>query len=88
MKNIFLSNFFLGYGRNAMNIMFSEEYSYMRVGNIHSDILRMYMETGFVLFVLWVFNYFIYFLPHIFYNLLPIPILIFNNLPIIILFFS
>ena len=56
-----LSVNFLGYGRNAVQILFGSDYSYLHVGNIHSDILRMYVECGFWIFALWIFNYFVYF---------------------------
>ncbi len=52
---------YLGMGRNAMAVMFSQEYSYFHVGNLHSDILRMYAECGFVVFGLWLCNYFFLF---------------------------
>lgn len=52
---------YLGLGRNAMAKLFSTKYAYMRVGNIHSDILRMYAECGFVVFSLWIVNYFMIF---------------------------
>ncbi len=52
---------FIGYGRNALSHLFATKYSYMRVGNIHSDILRMYVECGFCIFALWIYNYFSYF---------------------------
>lgn len=48
---------FLGFGRNSSATLFTQEYSYLRVGNVHSDILRMYMECGFVLFGIWLYNY-------------------------------
>lgn len=44
---------FLGLGRNASATLFTTKYSYFLVGNVHSDILRMYAECGFVLFGLW-----------------------------------
>lgn len=58
---------FLGIGRNGMQVLMGSDYSYMHVGNIHSDILRMYCECGFVLFFLWIINYFVVF-PHLIKN--------------------
>lgn len=52
---------FLGHGRNASATLFANEYAYMRVGNVHSDILKNYMECGFILFGIWLFNYFVVF---------------------------
>ena len=48
---------FWGYGRNASATLFTNEYAYMHVGNMHSDILKMYMECGFILFGVWLYNY-------------------------------
>lgn len=53
---------FLGLGRNACATLFTTDYSYMKVGNVHSDILRMYAECGFILFGIWLWNYWIRFL--------------------------
>lgn len=46
---------FLGLGRNAMQVIFVEDFPYFHIANIHSDILRMYAECGFVLFFLWMY---------------------------------
>lgn len=35
-----------------MAYLMSNDYSYMHVGNIHSDILRMYAERGFWVYIL------------------------------------
>lgn len=53
---------FLGLGRNASATLFTTDYVHMNVGNVHSDILRMYAECGFVLFGLWLLVYW-WFLP-------------------------
>lgn len=50
---------FLGLGRNALAVIFAEDYAYFKVGNVHSDILRMYAECGFILFGIWLINYLI-----------------------------
>lgn len=51
------SPWFLGLGRNASATLFATDYSYLKVGNVHSDILRMYAECGFVLFGIWLCIY-------------------------------
>lgn len=48
---------FLGLGRNAVATLFATEFEYFHVGNVHSDIFRMYAECGFVLFGLWLCVY-------------------------------
>lgn len=48
---------FLGLGRNYTYLLFSGELSYMRVGAAHSDILKMYAENGFFLFIYWLWHY-------------------------------
>lgn len=53
-----LSPMFLGLGRNAMQVIFLEDYPYFHISNIHSDILRMYAECGFVLFFIWIYYFF------------------------------
>ena len=53
------SPLFLGLGRNASATLFTTDYAFMRVGNVHSDILRMYAECGFILFGLWLAVYWI-----------------------------
>lgn len=49
---------FIGLGRNACQYIISHEYQYFHIGNIHSDILRMYIECGMVLFIIWLGYYF------------------------------
>lgn len=58
---------FVGLGRNAVATIFAKDYSYFSVGNVHSDILRMYAECGFWLFGVWLYNYLIR-LPRLFKN--------------------
>lgn len=53
------SPMFLGLGRNAMNVIFKEDFYWFKVANIHSDILRMYAECGFWIFGLWLVYFFI-----------------------------
>ena len=50
---------FMGLGRNACQVIMSKDLSYFHVGNIHSDILRMYIEDGFLLFIIWLLFYLI-----------------------------
>lgn len=51
------SPMFLGYGRNASATIFTTDFAYLHVGNVHSDILKVYMENGFILFGLWLWTY-------------------------------
>ena len=53
------SPLFLGIGRNVSYKLFVGELSYMNVGGAHSDILKMYVENGFVLFGYWLYHYLI-----------------------------
>lgn len=55
---------FIGLGRNACQYIISHEYQYFHIGNIHSDILRMYIECGMVLFIIWL-GYYLYIEPFI-----------------------
>lgn len=55
-----ISLWFPGLGRNASATLFTTDYAYMRVGNVHSDILRMYAECGFVLFGLWLLVFWVF----------------------------
>lgn len=51
---------FLGLGRNAVSQLLGGEFSYMRVMGVHSDILKMYAECGFVMFGLWLWYYLVF----------------------------
>ena len=51
---------FLGTGRNSIAKILTDELAYLRVGGVHSDIIKMYVENGFVLFGLWLFYYLFY----------------------------
>lgn len=44
---------FLGIGRNVITKILNTELSYLRVGGVHSDIIKMYVENGFVMFGIW-----------------------------------
>lgn len=48
---------FLGLGRNAVQVIMTEDFPWFQVGNVHSDIFRMYAECGFILFSLWLLWY-------------------------------
>lgn len=48
---------FLGLGRNYTYLLFSGELSYMNVGAAHSDILKVYAESGFFFFAYWLWHY-------------------------------
>ena len=50
---------FLGLGRNAVQVIMTEDFPWFGIGNVHSDIYRMYAECGFVLFFLWLVWYLI-----------------------------
>lgn len=50
---------FLGLGRNSVTKILTEQYEYLHVGGVHSDILKSYMENGFVVFGLWLWYYLI-----------------------------
>ncbi len=50
---------FIGWGRNAVSVILTQDYPWLKVGNVHSDLLRMYLECGFVLYAVWLWNYLI-----------------------------
>nr|WP_296474027.1 hypothetical protein [uncultured Acetatifactor sp.] len=50
---------FLGLGRNAVQVIMTQDFPWLHVGNVHSDIYRMYAECGFILFGGWVIWYLI-----------------------------
>ena len=45
--------FFPGIGRNVLTVLFQTELSSLNVAVTHSDIIKMYVENGFILFGLW-----------------------------------
>ena len=57
MKYAEFSPGFLGIGRNVTYRIFSGELAYLRVGGTHSDIIKMYVENGFIMFGLWLCYY-------------------------------
>lgn len=48
---------FMGFGRNSVAALFGGELDYMKVSGVHSDILKMYYEIGFILFGIWLIYY-------------------------------
>lgn len=50
---------FLGLGRNSVTNLLMTDYSYMNVAGLHSDILKYFVECGFILFGLWMWYYLI-----------------------------
>lgn len=51
---------FLGIGRNAVTKILTTDLAYMHVGGVHSDIIKMYVENGFILFGWWLWYYLVY----------------------------
>ncbi len=54
---------FLGLGRNVVSHILVEEHAYLNVAGVHSDIVKMYAENGFIMFSLWI-TYYLLYLPH------------------------
>lgn len=50
---------FLGTGRNSVTKILTKQYNYLHVGGVHSDILKSYIENGFIVFGLWLWYYLI-----------------------------
>lgn len=50
---------YLGIGRNVVSQLLEGPLSYLRVGGVHSDIIKMYVENGFIVFGLWLWYYLI-----------------------------
>ena len=55
--NTSFSPSFLGMGLNSVSRMLTQDYSYLHVGGVHSDVLKYYAEIGFVGFFLWLWVY-------------------------------
>lgn len=51
---------FIGIGRNVVTQLLNTSLSYLRVGGVHSDIIKMYVENGFIVFGFWLWYYLIY----------------------------
>ena len=50
---------FLGIGRNVVTKLLQVDFSYLGVGGVHSDIIKMYVENGFIVFGIWLWYYLI-----------------------------
>ena len=48
---------FLGLGRNVVGEILVSEYEYLNVAGVHSDLIKMYAENGFVMYGLWLWYY-------------------------------
>ncbi|WP_160709890.1 hypothetical protein [Enterorhabdus sp. P55] len=57
-----LDPLFPGLGLNAVSKIFVTQLSYMKVGGVHSDILKYYAEIGFIGFTIWI-SYYLLILP-------------------------
>ena len=62
MKYATFSPGFIGIGRNVITKILNSELSYLNVGGVHSDIIKMYVENGFILFGLWLWYQLIFML--------------------------
>ena len=62
MKYATFSPGFIGIGRNVVTKILNSELSYLNVGGVHSDIIKMYVENGFILFGLWLWYQLIFML--------------------------
>ena len=60
VDNSVFSITYLGQGVNTLQELLTTNYSYLRVGGVHCDILKMYFELGFVGFILWLYYYLVY----------------------------
>ena len=56
---------YLGIGRNAVAKLLTGELSYLRVGGVHCDLLKIYMEIGMIGFLVWLW-YYLYKMTHIY----------------------
>ena len=53
---------FMGIGRNVVTRLLNTTLSYLRVGGVHSDIIKMYVENGFIMFGVWLWYYLVFIL--------------------------
>lgn len=44
---------YMGIGRNVITKILNTKLSYLNVGGVHSDIIKMYVENGFIMFGAW-----------------------------------
>ena len=59
MKYAEFSPSFMGIGRHVTVRILTTDLDYFGLGGIHSDILKMYVENGFIVFGLWLWYYLI-----------------------------
>lgn len=57
VDNTVFSPSFMGIGLNAVSRMLTQDYSYLGVGGVHSDVLKYYAEIGFIGFLFWLWAY-------------------------------
>lgn len=69
---------YLGIGRNSVSHILATEMSYLKVGGVHSDILKYYVEIGFIMFGLWMAYYLTF---------IPIYLKKITNLKVVIIYF-
>ena len=60
LKYASFSPTFLGVGRNVVGDIFQNEITYSAAAGVHSDIIKMYVENGFVLFGIWCWYYLVH----------------------------
>ncbi len=60
MEYAWFSPSFPGIGRNVVTQLLNSKLSYLRVGGVHSDIIKMYVENGFIMFGLWLWYHLLY----------------------------
>lgn len=53
---------FLGIGRNVVTQILNTELSYLHVGGVHSDVIKLYVESGFIFFGIWLWYNLVYLL--------------------------
>ncbi len=51
---------FTGFGRNSVTAILRDSHSYLGIGQVHSDIIKMYAECGFILFGVWLVYYLVF----------------------------
>lgn len=59
MKHAQFSPSFMGVGRHVVSRILSEDLAHVGVLNVHSDIIKMYVENGFIVFGMWLWYYLI-----------------------------
>lgn len=59
MKYAEFSPFFMGIGRHVTVRILTTDLAYYKIGQVHSDLVKMYVENGFIVFGLWLWYYLI-----------------------------